>query len=183
MQINNNSTNQQVQYRVRINQFIKVPQVRVVFADGSNGGIMDTRDALKMAREQFLDLIEINPKAVPPVVKIADFGQMKYQEKKQAQAAKKNQQVQELKELTFRPNTDFNDLGHKLERAKEFLAEGNKVKFTIRFRGREISHANLGKEKLDWILKELDGLVQANPQVSLEGKFMFMLVSPTKNKI
>lgn len=181
MQTTNNSQQQQ-QYRVRINQYIRVPQVRVVYEDGTSDGVMDTRDALKKAQELGLDMVEINPKALPPVVKICDYGKMKYQEKKQQQAAKKNQVVQELKELTFRPNTDTNDLNHKLEQAKGFLEEGNKVKFTIRFRGREITHADIGKEKLNWIVEQLQGLISDKSQISLEGKFMTLVVSPTKNK-
>ena len=170
----------QVQFRVRINQHIRVPQIRVVFEDGSPGGIMETRDALKLAQDQGLDLIEINPKTVPPVCKIADHGKMKYEDKKKQSIAKKNQQVQELKELTFRPNTDENDLNHKIEQAKGFLTDGNKVKFAVKFRGREIVHTNIGKEKLDFILKQLDGLVAANHQISLDGKIMWMIVSPKK---
>lgn len=112
-----------------------------------------------------------------------DYGKYKYDEKKKAQVAKKNQQVQELKELTFRPNTDEGDLAHKLEQAKGFLTDGHKVKFTIRFRGREITHPQVGKDKLDWLLKELSGLIIPNPQISLEGKFMSMMVSPAKQKV
>jgi len=141
---------------------------------------MATRDALKMAQDQALDLVEINPRAVPPVCKIMDFGKFKYEEKKKAQAAKRNQVNQELKELTFRPNTDDNDLAHKVEQAKEFLTEGNKVKFTIRFRGREITHPDIGKAKLEWIQQQLAGLIQSSPQVNLEGKFMSMIVAPGK---
>jgi len=176
------TTNNQNQYRVRINKYIRVPQIRVVLEDGSNAGVMNTYEALKMAQDQGLDLVEINPKAVPPVCKIMDYGKYKYEEKKKAQLNKKNQQVQELKELTFRPNTDENDLGHKLAQAREFLAEGDRVKFTVRFRGREIVHANIGKEKLEWILNQLSGSIAPNPQINLEGKFMSMIVSPTKNK-
>ena len=176
------TTNNQNQYRVRINKYIRVPQIRVVLEDGSNAGVMNTYEALKMAQDQGLDLVEINPKAVPPVCKIMDYGKYKYEEKKKAQLDKKNQQVQELKELTFRPNTDENDLGHKLAQAREFLAEGDRVKFTVRFRGREIVHANIGKEKLEWILNQLSGSIAPNPQINLEGKFMSMIVSPTKNK-
>ncbi len=143
---------------------------------------MATRDALKAAQDKGLDLVEINPRSTPPVCKIMDYGKYKYEEKKKAQAAKKNQTIQELKELTFRPNTDENDLKHKLSQAKEFLADGDRVKFTVRFRGREITHANLGKEKLEWILQELHGLITDKPQISLEGKFMWMIVSPTKQK-
>ena len=174
--------NQQREFRIRINKFIRVPEIRVVSADGEMAGIMKTYDALKMAQDQGLDLVEISPKAVPPVCKIMDYGKFKYEEKKKLQAAKKNQQTQELKELTFRPNTDENDLNHKVAQAKEFLAEGDRVKFAVRFRGREIVHANIGREKLQWILKQLDGQVAPNPQVSLEGKIMSMIVSPTKNK-
>ncbi len=176
------TTNNQNQYRVRINKYIRVPQIRVVLEDGSNAGVMNTYEALKMAQDQGLDLVEINPKALPPVCKIMDYGKYKYEEKKKAQLNKKNQQVQELKELTFRPNTDENDLGHKLAQAKGFLAEGDRVKFTVRFRGREIVHANIGREKLEWILNELSGSIAPNPQINLEGKFMSMIVSPTKNK-
>jgi translation initiation factor IF-3 len=175
-------TNNQTQYRVRVNKYIRVPQIRVVLADGTNAGVMNTYEALKIAQDSGLDLVEINPKAAPPVCKIMDYGKFKYEEKKKAQAAKKTQQVQELKELTFRPNTDENDLGHKLVQAKEFLEEGDRVKFTVRFRGREIVHANIGKEKLEWILKELGSAIAPNPQINLEGKFMSMIVSPTKNK-
>lgn len=179
MQSNNN---QQREYRVRVNKFIRVPQVRVILADGSNGDIMNTFEALKLAQDQGLDLVEINPKAMPPVCKIMDYGKFKYEEKKKLQIAKKNQQVQELKEITFRPNTDENDLNHKTVQAKGFLEEGHRVKFTVRFRGREIVHPNIGRDKLDWVLKELGDLAAANPQINLEGKFMSMIVSPTKKQ-
>jgi len=177
MQTQNNNKSQP---RIRINYQIRIPQIRVVDNDGTNLGVMDTRAALRMAQEQSLDLVEINPRAVPPVCKIMDYGKFKYDEKKKLQAARRNQQIQELKEITFRPNTDENDLTHKVESAKKFLEEGDKVKFTIRFRGREITHPQVGKDKLDWILQQLDGLIVANPQVNLEGKFMSMIVSPIK---
>lgn len=172
--------NNQREQRIRINFQIRIPQIRVVASNGDNLGVMATRDALKMAQEETLDLVEINPRAVPPVCKIMDYGKFKYDEKKKLQAARKNQQNQELKEITFRPNTNESDLSHKLVQVKEFLAEGNKVKFTIRFRGREITHPQVGKDKLDWIIKELNGLIVANPQVNLEGKFMSMIVMPGK---
>lgn len=174
------NNNQQREQRIRINFQIRIPQIRVVASNGDNLGVLATRDALKMAQEENLDLVEINPRAIPPVCKIMDFGKFKYDEKKKLQAAKKNQQNQELKEITFRPNTNENDLSHKLVQVKEFLAEGNKVKFTIRFRGREITHPQVGKDKLDWILQQLAGLIVANPQVNLEGKFMSMIVAPVK---
>ncbi len=178
MQMANN--NQQTQYRTRINKYIRVPQIRVILADGSNGGIMDTQVALKLAQDQFLDLIEINPKAVPPVCRIGDHGKIKYEEKKQQQLAKKNQQVQELKELTIRPNIADNDLNHKIEQAKSFLEDGNRVKITLKFRGREVVHLGVGRERIEYIIKHLDKLIAPNPQISLEGKFMSTVLSPIK---
>jgi translation initiation factor IF-3 len=168
------------QYKIRINNQIRVPQVRVILEDGTSPGIMSIRDALKMAIDQGLDLVEVNPKGIPPVCKIIDYGKFKYDEKKKLSEAKKNQKIQELKEITFRPNTDENDLNHKLDSAKGFLLEGHKVKFTIRFRGREIVHPEVGADKLNWIIDQLKDLIVASPNISLEGKFMYLLVSPTK---
>lgn len=169
------------QYRVRINFQIKVPQVRVIQEDGYAIGVMSTREALKLAQDQGLDLVEVNGKSMPPVCKIIDYGKFKYDEKKRQVEAKKKQKIQELKELTFRPNTDENDLLHKLAFAKDFLKDGNKVKFTVRFKGREVTHPQLAKDKLDWIVQQLQGLILANPEISSEGKFMWMIVSPFKN--
>ena len=172
--------NNQQQYRQRVNGNIRVPQVRVILSNGDNGGIMNTIDAIKLAKDENLDLVEINPRALPPVVRIINYGKMKYEEKKKAQDAKKNQQVQELKEITFRPNTDIGDLEHKLVKAKEFLEEGNRTRFIIRFRGRELAHPNIGKEKLEYCVQQLNELIQPNPQISLDGKFMSMTVIPIK---
>ena len=170
----------QNQSKLRVNHQIRVPQVRVILDDGSNGGVMATQDAIKLAQEQSLDLVEINPKGTPPVCKIVNYGKFKYDEKKKQQSAKKSQVLQELKELTFRPNTDQNDLSHKTEQAKSFLFDGDKVKFTIRFRGREITHPQIGREKLEWIIQQLDGIIVPNPIISMEGKLMSMIVSPIK---
>lgn len=177
------SNTSQTQYRVRINKYIRVPQIRVILADGTSPGIMETRDALKLALDQALDLVEINPKSVPPVCKIMDYGKFKYEEKKKLAEAKKHQKTQELKELTFRPNTDENDLAHKVVQAKEFLSDGHKVKFTIRFRGREITHPQVGRDKLTWIFHQLDGVILPNPPISMEGKFMNTIVAPIKKSV
>lgn len=174
--------NSSTQYRVRVNNFIRVPQIRVVLSDGSNGGIMATREALKLALDQGLDLVEINPKSVPPVCKIMDYGKYKYEEKKKQAEIRKNQKAQELKEISFRPNIDENDLKHKLKSVKEFLEEGHKVKFTIRFRGREVTHPEVAKEKLTWFIDQLGDLIVPPPPSSMEGKFMFLVVSPAKQK-
>jgi translation initiation factor IF-3 len=175
--------NNQQQYRIRINHHIRIPQIRLILDDGSSPGVIATRDALKMAQDLNLDLVEINPKAVPPVCKILDFGKYKYEEKKKLVEAKKNQKTQEMKEITFRPNTDENDLTHKLVQVKEFLTDGHKVKFTIRFRGREVTHPQVGKDKLEWILKQLTGLITPVAPILMEGKFMSMIISPTKQKV
>jgi translation initiation factor IF-3 len=169
---------QQNFYRPRINHQIRIPQVRVILSDGSQAGIMETRDALKMAQEQGLDLIEINPRATPPVVRIADFGKLKYEEKKKQSAAKKNQKTVELKEIAFRPATEEHDLNHKIEAAKEFLTEGNKVKFVVKFRGRELTHTDIGKEKLEWVLQQLSELSTNFTSITMEGKNMSTVVSP-----
>lgn len=170
----------QFQYRIRINYFIKVPQVRLILADGTPGGIMNTSEALILAQEQNLDLVEINPKTSPPLCKLINFGKYKYEEKKKQAESKKNQKNQEIKEITFRPNTDENDLNHKTEQAKQFLNDGNKVKFTIRFRGREIVHPQVGKDRLEWVFNQLSGLIQSVPFINLDGKLMSAIVVPKK---
>lgn len=133
---------------VRTNNRIRVPQVRLIGSDGSQIGIMATYEALKLAQEESLDLVEINPKASPPVCKIVDYGKFKYDEKKKQAEARKNQKSSELKEITLRPKTEENDLEHKLASAKSFLEEGDNVKFTVKFRGREITHPQIGEDKL-----------------------------------
>jgi translation initiation factor IF-3 len=175
MQQNNNS-----QLRLRKNYQIKAAQVRLINSDGSNVGIVTLQEALRQAKEQALDLIEINSKSVPIVVKIGDYGKLLYEEKKKQQQARKNQVICEQKELVLRPNTADADFLRLIDQAKEFLSEGNKVKFTIRFRGREITHTDLGKEKMAFLIKSLEGLIVPNPQVSLEGKFMSVVLSPAK---
>lgn len=176
------ANNQTTQYRVRVNHHIRVPQVRVVLEDGSSPGIMNTSEALKLAQDLGLDLIEINPKTSPPIVKIADFGKHKYTEKKKQQENKKNQKVQELKELAFRPATEEHDLQIKLTAAKQFLIDGHKVRFVCKFRGRELSHSEIGRDKLTWILQQLSGLIAPSSDISMEGKWMSVIVSPARQK-
>lgn len=179
MQTQNNGNNT---YRIRINSYIRVPQVRVILADGSTAGVMNTWEALKLAQEQGLDLVEINPKSAPPVCKIVDYGKFKYDEKKKQQAAKKSQKTSDLKEIDFRPVTEDNDMNHKLQNAKEFLAEGHKVKFVVKFRGREMAHKEIGKQKLDWMLEQIKDLISGSSMISLEGKDMSTVVSPKTSK-
>jgi translation initiation factor IF-3 len=171
------------QYKPRKNYQIKAAQVRLINSDGTNFGVVSLQEALNRAKEENFDLIEINPKAAPPVCKIGDYGKMLYEEKKKQSEEKKKQKQQELKEISFRPNTDTGDLNHKMEQAKGFLLDGDKVKFTVKFRGREITHTNLGREKIEYILQQLAELIQPNPPISLEGKFMSTTVLPIKQKV
>lgn len=166
-----------MQQKIRKNHQIDASKVNLVI-EGEGSFILSLQEALQKAKAAGLDLIEINSKVSPPICKILDFGKFKYNEKKKAASAKKNQNNIELKELTLRPNIDDNDLNHKLEAAKKFLSEGNKVKFTLRFRGREVSHPQIGSAKLEFLLKELTNLIAFQPKIVMEGKIMSMIVQP-----
>lgn len=164
----------------RINEEIRVKQVRLIDEKGENQGIVPIAQALEMADAAGLDLIEISPQATPPVCKILDFGKYKYEMQKRKAEAKKNQKVVEIKELKLRPMIDTHDYEVKLKQAKKFLGEGNKVKFTMRYKGREMSANNMGKEVLDRLLEDLEGLCKVDQPAKLEGKQMMMLISPEK---
>ena len=163
---------------VRLNERIRVPQVRLIDQNGEQVGIVATTQALQMARDANLDLMEISPNAQPPVCKICDYGKFKYEKKKKDHQARKKQVVVKVKEVQLRPNTDQHDLDYKIKNSHEFLVEGDKVKFTILFRGREIAHTQPGflmcKEVVER-LKEV-GIVEAPPK--LEGKKLIMILGP-----
>jgi len=167
---------------VRINDRIRVPEVRVTTEEGEALGVMQTRDALRVARERGLDLVEVAPTAQPPVCRIIDFGKFQYEAKKKANEAKKKQVIITVKEVKFRPGTDEHDYNFKMKHAREWLDEGDKVKATIFFRGREITHRELGSEllqRLEGDLKDL-GDVEARPR--MEGNQMFLVFQPKKSK-
>ncbi|MBR2922430.1 MAG: translation initiation factor IF-3 [Alphaproteobacteria bacterium] len=164
----------------RINEEITAKQVRLIDEKGENQGIVSISQALEMADSAELDLIEISPQATPPVCKILDYGKYKYEMQKRKAEAKKNQKVVETKELKLRPMIETHDYEVKLKQAKKFLAEGNKVKFTMRYKGREMSANNLGKEILDRIVEDLEGMIKVDQAPKLEGKQMMMIVSPEK---
>lgn len=166
------------QLQVRVNHRIRVPEVRVIGADGAQLGIMSSQEAIRMALDATLDLVEVNPKADPPVCKIMDFGRYKYEEKKKANEAKKKQNVVEVKEIKVRPKTDDGDLATKIKHIRRFLEEGNKAKITVRFRGREITHPEKGREVIDEILKALEGLIVVEGNTAMEGKAMTVLIAP-----
>ncbi|HCU58715.1 MAG TPA: translation initiation factor IF-3 [Alphaproteobacteria bacterium] len=162
----------------RINEEIKVKQVRLIDAEGENRGIVSIKEALEIAEEEGLDLIEISPQANPPVCKVLDYGKYKYEVQKRKNEAKKNQKVVNIKELKLRPAIDIHDYEVKLKQAKKFLSQGDKVKFTMRFKGRELSANNMGKELLDKIIEDLDLVGKVDSEPKLEGKQMSMMMSP-----
>jgi len=164
--------------QIRINHRIRVPEVRVVGADGSNLGVLSTDEAIRRARESGFDLVEVNPKASPPVCKILDFGKYKYEEKKKQRDAKRKQTVVEVKEIKLRPKTDDHDLMVKLRAARRFAEAGNKVKLTCRFRGREITHPEVAFQQFEFLLSKMDDLVNVEQRPTMEGRAMAAIVSP-----
>ena len=164
--------------QIRVNHRIRVPEVRVVLDDGSQLGVMPTSEALKAAEGRGLDLVEVNPKSIPPVCKILDFGRFKYEEKKRQSEAKRKQTIVELKEVKLRPKTDDHDLQVKVRSARRFLEAGNKVKFTVRFRGREITHPQRAQMQLDWLVEQLADLANIEQRPQMEGRTMSAIVGP-----
>lgn len=162
----------------RINREIKAKEVRLINYNGENAGVVSLAEALKIAQEVGLDLIEISPQVTPPVCKVLDYGKYKYEMQKKKNEAKKNQKVVSIKELKLRPMIDTHDYEVKVKQAKKFLKEGNKVKFTMRYKGRELSANDMGKAVLDRLLEDLEGLCKLDSAPKLEGKQMMMLVSP-----
>ena len=161
---------------LRINKQIRVREVRLIREDGEQG-IITTQEALELARDQGLDLVEVAPQANPPVVKILDYGKFKFENEKKVRDSKKKQKLLKLKEIRMQPKIDDHDLDFKSKHVKSFLAEGNKVKVTVRFRGRELAHPELGLEVLKSVLERLDGDYVMDKNPAMEGKFMSMVLS------
>jgi len=160
-----------------------VPEVRVIGADGGQVGIVQTHEALRMAEELGLDLVEVSPRAVPPVCRIMDFGRFKYQESKKEKASRKHQSTVVIKEIKFRPKTDTHDLDFKLKHIRRFLGEGNKVRLMIVFRGREIVHPETGQAVLDVVSREVAELAVIEQKPSMEGRRMVMILGPRSGVI
>ena len=169
--------------RVRINERIRVPQIRVIDVDGEMVGIMSPQAALKIARERGLDLVEIAPQASPPVCKIIDFGKYRYEQQKREKAQKKSQHQQQLKEIRFKLGVDTHDFDFKTRHAREFLEEGNKVKATVFFRGREIVHKDLGKAVIERFISALADISKVDQPIKMEGPNCSVIVAPDKTKI
>ena len=160
------------------NNRISSPEVQVIASDGENLGVLNTNEAISMAKNEGLDLIEIAPNANPPVCKIMDMGKFKYDAQKKANKAKKKQKKVELKEIKLRPVTEIHDYSFKIKNAQKFLSKGDKVKFTIKFKGRELQHSNLGHELMDKIKTDIEKLGKVELQPKFEGKQMIMVIQP-----
>jgi translation initiation factor IF-3 len=159
-----------------------VPQVRVVGDDGEQFGVMDTREAIRTARDKGMDLVEVAPNADPPVCKIIDFGKFQYEQKKKANEAKKKQVIITVKEVKFRPGTDDHDYSYRMKHAREWLTEGDKVKATIWFRGREMTHRELGARILERLEKDLADISEVEMRPRMEGNQMFIIFGPKRHK-
>lgn len=166
---------------LRINEQIRVREVRLIKDDGEQR-VMATPDALGLAKEQGLDLVEVAPQAVPPVVKIMNYGKYKFENEKKVRDSRKKQKLLKLKEIRMQPKIDEHDLDFKSKHVQEFLGEGNKVKVTVRFRGRELAHTELGLEVLKDVLKRIEGEYVMDKPPLMEGKFMSMILSPKVKK-
>jgi translation initiation factor IF-3 len=164
--------------RVRVNRQIRISPLRVIAPDGSQMGIMEVDAALAAAQEQGLDLVEVAPMARPPVVRIMDYGKFKFEQAKQARVAKKKQHVIQLKEVKYRPGIEEHDFATKTRNARRFLEEGNKVKVTLMFRGRQIAHPELGRAVVERVSTDLADVAKVESDAKMEGKSMTMILTP-----
>lgn len=162
----------------RVNEDIRIREVQLIDQDGLNLGVIQTRDAILRAQEAGLDLVEIAPNSVPPVCKILDYGRFKYQNQKKANEARKKQHIVEIKEIKLRPGIDTHDYEVKMKAIHRFFEEGDKVKITLRFRGREMAHQELGYKLLNKVKEELAPIAKVEAEPSLEGRQMIMVLAP-----
>ena len=162
----------------RSNNRISSPEVQVITSEGENLGVISTNEAISMAKNQGLDLIEIAPNAKPPVCKIMDMGKYKYDAQKKANLAKKKQKIVSLKEIKMRPVTETHDYEFKVKNAKKFISKGDKVKFTIRFKGRELQHSHLGNELMTKIKEDMKDVGKVELHPKFDGKQMIMVIQP-----
>ena len=162
----------------KANERIRTPQVQVIGSDGKNLGTLATQEAINIARQEGLDLIEISPNANPPVCKIIDIGKYKYDLQKKANKAKKKQKIINLKEIKLRPVTEIHDYNFKIKNANKFLAKGDKVKFTVQFKGREMQHTNLGYNLMNRIINDTASLGKVEIHPKFEGRQIIMIIQP-----
>jgi translation initiation factor IF-3 len=162
----------------QLNEEIQDKELRVIGPDGAQLGIMSSKAALDLAAEQELDLVKISPTANPPVCKIMDYGKFRFDQMKKEKESRKNQRVVEVKEIRMSPNIDTNDLNTKMKNAIKFLSDGNRVKVSVRFRGREMTHTNLGEQLLNQFAEGCSEVANLEKNPKMEGRFMFMFLSP-----
>mgnify|MGYP001299095754 CR=1 FL=1 len=162
----------------KANERIKALDVQVIGSEGNNLGVMQLKQAIQLAKDEGLDLIEISPNANPPVCKIMDMGKYKYDAQKKANLAKKKQKIVSLKEIKMRPVTETHDYEFKVKNAKKFIAKGDKVKFTIRFKGRELQHSHLGNELMGKIKEDMKDIGKVELHPKFDGKQMIMVIQP-----
>lgn len=165
---------------LRINEEIRCKEVRLVDDEGQQLGVMSPREAVKIAAEKGLDLVEVAPNAAPPVCRVMDYGKFKYEQSKKEREAKKNQKVIVVKEVKLRPNIEDHDFHTKARNAIKFLEAGDKVKVTIMFRGREITHPQLGKVLCDRLAEDLKDIAKVEKEAKVEGRNMIMILTPLK---
>ena len=164
----------------RVNDRIRAPEIRLIGPEGQNVGVVEPRRAMELAQQVGLDLVEISPNATPPVCKIMDFGKFKYETQKREAEARKKQKTIEVKEVKFRPNTDVHDYEVKMRNVTRFLEAGDKVKVTLRFRGREMAHQNLGRELLERVAVDTKEIGKVENMPKMEGRQMVMMIGPIK---
>ena len=169
--------------QTRINERIRIAEIRLIGAEGEQLGVMAPEQALELAREVGLDLVEVAANSRPPVCRIMDYGRYKYEQKKKKSGANKKSHAATLKEVKMRPGTDMHDLEFKLENAKRFLLDGDKVKVTVMFRGREMVHQNRGRQKLEQVTKLLEPLAKVEMRPRMEGRFMSMILVGERDAI
>ena len=162
----------------KANERIRALDVQVIGSDGGNLGTLQLNKAIEIAKGEGLDLIEISPNAKPPVCKIMDMGKYKYDLQKKANVAKKKQKIVALKEIKLRPGTDTHDYNFKIKNAKKFITKGDKVKFTVKFKGREMQHTELGKELMNKIIEETKDIAKVESRPKFEGRQMVMIIQP-----
>ena len=162
----------------KANERIKALDVQVIGSEGNNLGVMQLKKAIQLAKDEGLDLIEISPNANPPVCKIMDMGKYKYDLQKKANQAKKKQKVVSLKEIKLRPGTEIHDYNFKIKNAKKFITKGDKVKFTVKFKGREMQHVELGKDLMNRIIEDTKEIGKVETHPKFEGRQMIMIIQP-----
>jgi len=176
------SQTKEPQRKHRINNEITAKEVRVVDSDGGMLGIMNIKDALKLAEEREIDLVEIAPQANPPVCKLIDYGKFSYELQKKEKQIKKNSTASQMKEIRFKSRTASHDFNFKLKHARAFIEEGSKVKASVIFRGREIVHTDIGKELLEKFIEEMSDIAKVDSPLKFEGKNLSVILSPAKTK-